>query len=121
MKHIEKITKYFKAIQELDKNIIQLEKLGNNILGDENILHFSFLIESLTAEAEALKEESPYSFPGLFNLYSSIGEKKKSGAEEKFKLDSRTALIIVSVMIKCFQEKREEFIKAIELLTIKSQ
>lgn len=118
MKNIEKIAKLYKFVQEIDSEIISLEKIATQIINEKQIIKFTFHIESLEPKEDKMPEEpDPLSFLSLSAMYGNLLQTKLADIKDhKFKLDSKTALLALSVICESLKLKRDEFMGQIDAL-----
>lgn len=118
MKIVEQLAKQYKILQLLDKQIVAIEKMAMQLASDENIINISIDIEKLVKEEE-YKEKDPEE-AGIYKLmmgsYIWGATSKKESIKEinKFKLDTKTSLMVLEVIIHSLSEKRNQIVKYIQ-------
>lgn len=125
MEKLERISKIYQTIQLLNKQIAGVQKLATQLAESENIIYFSLSVEDLNKypaanSLEALREKVEESLRGSGMHIEFMGcppmTNKPATDLHRFKLESKTALICLGVIIQSWKNKRDELMQEIESL-----
>lgn len=123
LKKLEKASKILERVKQLDKEIIAIDKKANLILDNETEITFNLRIENKKIKNKSKKqpEENIRTHVDIFNMFHSFHKI----AEEKIKnevvinsekIDDKTALAILGVMLNKKNNERLRLINQIETI-----
>lgn len=129
LNNLDKATKMYKAIQELDAEIIKIEKRANDLANGNFEVNVKMNFKSLDPKSEKAKfdsdgslisEDRPSSTSRMFTVYfGSLGATTKSEEPKdqyEIKVDEKAALYILGALLQIKQEERKVLIGKIREL-----
>lgn len=122
MENLDKISKNLAIVKLLDAQIAGVEKLALQLANTDNIIYFNLSVEDLNAppKPSTLREILEDRFQGTGMVFSIMHEppmpKLDPGELHKFKLDTSTTLMCLSLMLQSFRDRKDAILKEVQSL-----
>ena len=127
LKQLEKAQKYFKKVQNLDKEILSLEKFAQSVANVDAEFKVSIKEKTEESEEDAFKRIRYTPSFGLFGMYDTCDdlEKLKSNSDSKTKplkynqeLVDVDVLSVLGILLKSKIEQRQALLNKLEKIGV---